>query len=594
MSENTTMDVLEELHDQALLADIDWHFARLIARFDAERPEVALGAALASVRTRGGHVCLDLRNCAGRPIAESLDAATVAEREVPAYSLPPLATWRSALLASPVVAGPGCEEERPLALDVQGRLYLARYREAKRSVASRLVAMAEVVDTPAGLGAKLDRLFDPGDDEKRRAARAVLQRRLSVVTGGPGTGKTTLAARLIALFLDLDLAKPDRIALVAPTGKAATRLQESVASQIKELAKTNDALGDYEAKASTVHRLLYRARRGELPVDAVILDEASMVDLALMSRLVNHMPADARLVVLGDANQLASVQPGAVLGDLCTAAGVSNSPLQGCVLKLTESHRFNKDGGIGRLAQAIVSGDSDLAWTAMNDAEEARIEWRPLADAQAFESLAASHAAESWVPCLRDPGRSPFPKLRVLCAHRHGPFGTVRFNRLVEAELRRRGVVGRETFYPGRPIVVTRNDRATDLSNGDTGVVVGRGEDRRVWFPDLEFRDGGRFEVSPARLPEHESFFALTVHRAQGSEYDEVAFVPGPVDSPVTTRELFYTAVTRAREKVIVFGDQKGIVAAVARATERVGGLEFGSARRLPPPGRGTKVRRTR
>lgn len=168
----------------------------------------------------------------------------------------------------------------------------------------------------------------------------------------------------------------------------------------------------------------------------------------------------------------------------------------------------------------------------------------------------------------------PFPTRRVLCGHRRGPFGTYRFNRLVEAELRQLGLVGRDEFYRGRPIIVTRNDGAAGLSNGDTGVVVDHEDGKRVWFPDLTKPDGQPFEVSPARLPDHDSFFALTVHRAQGSEYDEVAFVPGPADSRVVTRELFYTAVTRARNKVTVYGGQENVAAAVERSTNRTGGLE--------------------
>ena len=568
------IEFLEELRDQDLIADIDWHFARLMARFDGhQRPEVALAAALASVQTRRGHVCLDLA-CAGGPLAAVLEDASPGDRPIPCHTLPELAEWRHSLLASPVVAGPGCDGQAPLVLDDAGRLYLARYRRAESDVAERLIEMAGASDRLAGIDAKLDLLFDKDDQDQRRAAEAVLRRRLCVITGGPGTGKTFVAARVIALLRHLGLARLDRIALVAPTGKAAARLQESVSAQIESLAATVSALADYRANASTVHRLLFQARGGRLPVDAVILDEASMVDLALMSRLVDVLPDDARLVVLGDANQLASVQPGAVLGDLCAAAEVSGSPLGGCVLALTKSRRFAKDSGIGRLADAIVSGNATGVLDALNDARDSRTELRPMADARAFDRLAVNHALESWAPCLEDPREVPFPKLRVLCAHRHGPFGTHRFNRLVENELRQRGLVGREEFYRGRPIIVTRNDRATALSNGDTGIVVDEGDSRRVWFPDLKRPDGERFEVSPARLPEHDSFFALTVHRAQGSEYDEVAFVPGPAESRVVTRELLYTAVTRARNKVVIFGGEDGVTDAVARSTVRVGGLE--------------------
>ena len=575
------IELLAGLHEQELIADIDWHFARLIARFDGhERPEVALAAALASVQTRRGNVCLDLGRCAGGSLAAVLEDPLV-DRPITPYTLPDLDSWRGSLLASPVVAGPDSQREAPLVLDDAGRLYLSRYRRAETSVAVRLAEMARARDRMPGVDARLDRLFEAKDMDQRSAVDAVLRRRLCVVTGGPGTGKTFVAARIIALLLDMRLAKPDRIALAAPTGKAAARLQDSVSKQMADLAQKIPAIRDYQVDASTVHRLLFRARNGSLPFDAVILDEASMVDLPLMSRLVGVLADDARLVVLGDANQLASVQPGAVLGDLCAAAATPGSPLAGCVRALTVSRRFEKQSGIGRLADAIVAGDAARAFGALTDEPDVQTELQPLAGVRGFERLATRHAVESWVPCLENPCKSPspFPARRILCAHRHGPFGTHRFNRLVETELRQRGLVGREEFYPGRPIIVTRNDPATRLSNGDTGIVVDDGDGRRVWFPDLKQPDGERFEVSPARLPDHDSFFALTVHRAQGSEYEEVGFVPGSPDSRVVTRELFYTAVTRARTKVVVYGDEEGVAAAVARSTERVGGL----ASRLTP-----------
>lgn len=569
------IEFLEELHDQDLIADIDWHFARLIARFDGnERPQVALAAALASVQTRRGHACLDISACAGGPLASVLEDTGFVDRQIPPHVLPPLDDWRDSLLASPVVAGPDAEMEAPLILDDAGRLYLSRYRNAETGAAVRFVEMARVRTDVPGIKAKLDSLFGSQDFDQRRAAEAVLRRQLCVVTGGPGTGKTFVAARVIALLLDLSFAKPDRIALAAPTGKAAARLQESVSMQIVDLAEKIPALRNYQVGASTVHRLLYQTRGGRLPVDAVILDEASMVDLALMSRLVGVLPDDARLVVLGDAHQLASVQPGAVLGDLCAAAAIPGSPLDGCVQALTKSRRFDQQSGIGHLADAIVAGDVAAVVGALTDERNPQTELRPLTDAGEFERLAQRHAVESWAPCLENPLGTPFPGRRVLCAHRHGPFGMHRFNRLVEAELRQRGLVGGEEFYRGRPIIVTRNDRVTGLSNGDTGVVVDDGDGRRVWFPELKRPDGERFEVPPARLPDHDSFFALTVHRAQGSEYDEVAFIPGPAESRVVTRELIYTAVTRARNKVVIFGGEDGVTDAVARSTVRVGGLE--------------------
>ena len=571
---------IDALHDAGLLLDIDRAFAELIAECDGRgRDEVALAAALASARCRAGHVYLDLPRFAGGAVGDALDAPAGEGTE----AAPELGAWRAVLLDSPAVAAPGTAAPRPLVLDERDRLYLARFRSAERRVAEGLLALAaRRGDVGTGVDELLDALFPEPDGARRAAAHTALERGLCVVTGGPGTGKTTLAARLIALLVGAGLARSDGVRLAAPTGKAAARLQEAVRGQMAELAAVVPALDGFVAGASTVHRLLSRLRwrSGALPCDALVLDEASMVDLTLMSRLLGALPEGARLIVLGDADQLASVQPGAVLGDLCAAARPTDAPLASCVVALTESFRFDPKGGIGRLAAAIVAGDGDAALEALRDAGDGATALRPIRDAEAFARLASNHATEAVAPVVRalraGEADAAFPKARILCAHRTGPFGAERFNRLVEDRLRvARVVPAGETFYPGRPIIVTRNDPLTGLSNGDTGVVVRRDGVVRVWFPEVG-GPGERFEVAPARLPEHESFFALTVHRAQGSEYAEVAFVPGAADSRVLTRELFYTAVTRARTKVTVHGAAAAVLAAVERRTERAAGLELG------------------
>ena len=465
---------------------------------------------------------------------------------------------------------------------------------------------------PDRLEAALDRFF-PGTaprDPIRVAARTAVYRRLCVVSGGPGTGKTTVAATIVALLIELGLAVPGRIALAAPTGKAAARLQEAVRGRHRALASLAPALEGYEAQATTVHRwLLRRGRndRGGLPVDALILDEGSMVDLTLMARVLAALPDGARLVVLGDASQLASVQPGAVFADLDRAgadaeAGIgagragtggmpvrASSSLAPCVVELVRNWRFDEAGGLGRLAAAVVRGDAPAVVAALRDPSDDATELRPLPDADRFERLATRFADERFAPALRamqalrEPGDgagSP-ASFRVLCAHRIGPFGAGRFNQSVERRLRALGLVrGNDTFYPGRPILVTRNDLRTGLSNGDTGIVLRDAAGRiRVWFPELDDSEGQPRLVAPARLPPHESFFAVTVHRAQGSEYDEVAVVLGPADSRVATRELLYTAVTRARRRVVVYGSEESVGAAAERVTERSSGLRDALAR---------------
>ena len=597
-----TVPLLDRFLRQGRIADIDRHFGALAAEIDGrDGPEaaVAVAAALASHWARAGHVCLPLSEVAGRgwPLPGG-------------EPLPAFEPWIEALAASPAVARPGMEERRPLFLDRRGRLYLDRFRAAEQETAAGLLRLAEaVVPAPDGAQAEaaLDRLFpesDPRNARPRAAARAALRHRLCVVSGGPGTGKTTTVAAIVALLVGLGEANPGRVALAAPTGKAAARLQEAVRREIREgrgerapLAAEVPAVAAFPAEASTVHRLLVRAGGGPLPVDVLVLDEASMVDLTLMARVLAALPDTARLVLLGDASQLASVQPGSVFADLCQAGREASSPLAPCVIELVHNWRFRETGGIGRVAAATVRGDAAAALAALTaraaDASDTA-GFQPLTDPAAFERLARRLAEEWFAPALSaarkragppgggdsdgggggdgDDSAQPF---RVLCAHRVGPFGAERFNRLVERRLRTLGLAqANDPYYPGRPILVTRNDPRTGLSNGDTGVAVRDTDGRaRVWFPELCGADGGPRLVAPARLPPHESFFALTVHRAQGSEYDEAAVVLGPAESRVATRELLYTAVTRARRRVVVHGSEESIAAAVGRVTARASGL---------------------
>ena len=675
---------VDELLEQGDLADIDRHFAAMIADLDGgDGPELPLAAALASAWTRDGHACVALPDVAGREWPRA-----------GAVRLPELDAWVGVLRASPMVCGPEDAGGRPLVLDDRGRLYLQRLWAAERAVAAGLRGLAVdmasgpggdetstvsrgasqpeeggsvsnpahtaggdgaprgSVPAPAGawfdpatLEVELDRFFPDAasDDPVRVAARTAVCRRICVISGGPGTGKTTVAAAIVALLLDLRLVAPGRIALAAPTGKAAARLQEAVRGRHRELVSRAPSLEGYEAQATTVHRWLLGRERGgrsPRPVDALILDEGSMVDLSLMARVIAALPARARLVVLGDASQLASVQPGAVFADMCRAgaarvatgsaraatgsgnegigpgtgipegagAGIgavsrpvedasarasssassppsspAPSPLASCVITLERNWRFDPKGGVGRLAAAVVRGDASAAVAALADPSDDAIELHALPDAGRFERLATHFADERFAPALREmralrvpgEGSTPLSSFRVLCAHRVGPFGAVRFNRLVERRLRALDLVrGSDVFYPGRPILVTRNDPRTGLSNGDTGIVLRDAAGRRqVWFPELDDPKRGPRLVAPARLPPHESFFAVTVHRAQGSEYDEVAVVPGPAESRVATRELLYTAVTRARRRVIVYGSEESVRAAVGRATDRSSGL---------------------
>ena len=602
---------LEALNRHGVLADIDRYFALLMTKLGAD-DDVALAAATASAMHRAGHTCLELRN-GGRRIADLVerpDSGPSAQLpdELAEARLPGRATLEDSLTASPVVGTGEATEVRPLVLD-RDRLYLHRLFAAEGRLAERMLALARQNSQKpalrAGCGPEGPRTqFPPrkllagshdsdvttehvtgrvfAEDEDRTeeataAIRAALRRRLCIVTGGPGTGKTTLAAKLIAVLVAGGAAEPRRIGLAAPTGKAASRLQESVRGKMDEKPLNQVRhLRDFPVEARTIHRLLADRSRPLARLQALVVDECSMADLSLMVRLVTALPEECRLVLLGDANQLSSVEPGSVFSDLCKAG--SNGPLAPCVTTLTKNYRFRADSGIGRLATAVVAGDAGGALGVLRDALDDKTELRPLETEAAFDDFARQSAAE-WAKHMaaleaHPEGTPPFPAHRILCSHRRGPFGIARFNRLVErrlAELGRRSAD--DEFYVGRPIIVSRNDRQTGLSNGDTGVVLPDKEGgRTVWFPDLD-RDQERYLVTPSRLPQHESFFTLTVHRAQGSEYDEVIFIPGDAASRVNTKELFYTAVTRARKKVTVLATEPAVRAAVMRTTSRATGL---------------------
>ena len=587
MTQTPATEILDDLCAAGALADIDRAFAAFVAELAGDQALAPI-AAVASAAHRAGHVCLELSECAGQRLVEALNtlprgdanraAGALSERAVRAR-LPALESLLRMLRHSAVVAVPSAAAApRPLVLDGE-RLYLQRLFVAERELAAGLRALVADEPTTTASEALLRQLF-PDDGEAAAAARIAASQRLCIVSGGPGTGKTTLAARIVALLVGSGLAAPRRVALAAPTGRAAARLQESVAARLADLAPTVPTLATYAPRATTLHRLLQEDAAPSL--DALVVDECSMVDLALGTRLLTALPERARLVLLGDAAQLASVQPGAVFSDLCAAGAAARSPLARCATRLERSRRFDPKGGIGRLAAAVVSGNPAATASALADADESQIKRQPLAGPEAFDRLAQQYASDYCLPVMRalraaaEPTvLQPFPGRRVLCAHRRGAFGADRFNRLVERRLRQLlAIAGNDEFYEGRPIIVSRNDQQTGLANGDTGVVV-RGEDgsRTVWFPDLTTPDGANFVLSPARLPEHESFFALTVHRAQGSECDEVAFVPGPAESPVNTRELFYTAITRARRAVVIHASDADIRASTARATARTTGL---------------------
>lgn len=522
------------------------HFSRFLGKED---PLGEQAAALAALATQAGHVCADLDCEAGwGHWAAELDAAARAD-------------WRARLPSLEIVGT--ADDWTPLVWDGR-RLYLRRYFEYERRVAADLLARSAA---PAALDASdearlAERFADAG---QRAAARIALTHRLALIAGGPGTGKTHTLARIIGL---LQLSHPGlRIALAAPTGKAAARMGEALRAAGVEVA----------AGARTVHRLLgVRAagngfrhhRERPLAVDVLVVDEASMIDLSLMAHLLDALPAAARLILLGDRDQLAAVEAGAVFADLC------DSPrLASCVAPLTTSFRFGADSGIGRLAERLRAGDAAGA-LAQLQAGQGDLDWVAQGDQRALID-AAREGYRDFRQGVAE-GLAPpelfarFDRFRVLCAHRQD---AAALNRALGS-----GALGSAGMRPaaGTPIMVLRNDALLRVFNGDIGLVLPDPADGQLkcCFPGDAGNTGNAWRWIPLqRLPEWEPAWAMTVHKSQGSEFGEVLLALPDSISPVATRELVYTGVTRAKRRVTLRGGAEVLGAAIERRAERMSGL---------------------
>jgi exodeoxyribonuclease V alpha subunit len=568
------------------LAPLDAAFAATIARLGGEsRPEVLLAAACTSRQVSAGHPCLDLERLIARATLPTDSGETV-----PAPTWPELGSWRAALRSSPLVSD-GSGAPRPLVLDDGGRLYLHRYWTHQEVLAgalrSRLEARGRTIDE-ALLAEGRGRLFparhgaDPGAELPRLAAERAVRQSFCVVSGGPGTGKTTTVVKILALLVEQaeSAGRRFRAELLAPTGKAAMRLSEAIRAAKADLAcrpEVRDAIPD---ETRTIHRALgaygttgTRFRRGPekpLAADLVLVDEASMVDLALMARLLSALPADAQVVLLGDRHQLASVEAGSVLGDICS---LDPSP----VVFLTRSHRYDPRSGIALLAEAVQQGDADAALALLASPDHPDVERVDPATDGPGQALVADAVAgyRPYLAATDAEGRlDALARFRVLCAHRRGPHGVERANQLVEDALVQARLIDRQgPTYAGRPLLVTRNDYALQLFNGDVGVIVAEEDDpsrRRAVFRTAE---GPLRRLSAARLPPHETVFAMSIHKSQGSEFDEIAVLLGEPESPLLSRELLYTAITRARRRVRLHATAAAIAAAIRRPIERSSGL---------------------
>ena len=536
---------MSELH--TFLADerfttLDRSLARHLAAQAPASRWVGHAAALLSSLLRRGHLCLDLSQCPSDPFE-----AAAALQPWPSFT-----SWRDDLLASGLVAQqPG--EFKPLVLDAAGRLYLHRYHEYERDLAARILERLDA--TPS--------------------------RRFMVIAGGPGTGKTTTVVRvLVALLTET----PElRISLAAPTGKAAHRMQQSIAAQLANLPIDEALRERIPRSASTLHRLL--GARGDsaffrhdadrpLDSDVVIVDESSMVDLPLMAKLFAALRPEARIILIGDPDQLASVEVGSVLADITAAATRLGSALD----TLRKPWRFAADSGIGALCAAIRSGDADRTLEVLEGTEYPDVILKPLPAAEALgKALSGTSIMATYREALQCDDAAArlaaFETARILCATRGGPAGTTRINDTVRDLLASEELIDpRSALYHGAPLVVLRNDYGLQVFNGDSAVLHRTDDDARL-HACFRTGSGELRRVLAARLPEHAPLYAMTVHRSQGSEFDHVLVVLPPRESPILTRELLYTAVSRARKSVTVWADPTLIRYACLRRVQRASGL---------------------
>ena len=599
-------------------------FGKRVARWAREQGAPAAAAALVqraaawvSQATSDGHSCMALAD-----LAASFNAGGT-----------PLdiAALRSLLMESRVVGPAQAPDSLPLILDDE-RLYLHRYFDYECRLASSLAARgAEPGGAPAAstlsppLLALLDRLFaaqapEPeAPDWQKIAAITALLGRLTIVSGGPGTGKTTTVVNLLACLLEAD--PHCRIALTAPTGKAAARMTEVIRQRAGHLPDTLRAR--LPQQSSTIHRLLgslpngeFRHHAGnELAIDVLVVDEASMLDLALAVHLIEAVPTRARVILLGDKDQLAAVESGAVFSELSARpafsaqrldalsrlAGVAPQRLRAlrqhpptaadpphgledCVVWLRRNYRFAAGSAIGLLAAATKDGDVGRVLARLKDPSDRCLVWidegGSVPSPQAVHALLDGYAL--YIEAVRNHAAEPkviaaaFARFRVLCAMRDGPWGVHALNQRVSSHCRRvlqhpldPGL--RSEWYPGRPVMVLRNDPVLALFNGDIGLVLPDAQGvLQVYFPA---EGGGCRAIAPARLPDHETAFAMTVHKSQGSEFDEILLVLPAEKNRILTRELLYTAVTRARHRLVIAADATVLATTVETATQRVSGL---------------------
>ena len=578
---------IKQLYKQGIFSELDIYFAKFILTLAqcAHHEELLLGSVLVSHLTAQGHTCLDLTVWADQWFP------AFPEPGINTLHCPLLAPWLAALQNCSVVGHPG--DYAPLILD-QYRLYLYRYWDYEQQLATQIRVRTNQQYGYINYGileAGLSHLFPNENqsivDRQQQAALTALLHHFSVISGGPGTGKTATIIKIIVLLLEQNLNL--NIALAAPTGKAAARLQETLKQTLSHLNCADEIKSVMPREAYTIHRLLSKSSNSSLipsddsswlPYDVIIIDEASLVDLALMTQLAQVIPISSRWILVGDKDQLASVEAGTVLGDICEASCSSPSHFrQDQIVFLDKSYRFGENSGIELLAQAVNQGQADKALQILKAENYPEVNWYSLGISENLPIQLLNPIIAHVQLCLLENQPeiilNQLEQIKILCATRWGRYGVVAVNRQVEEELSKRGLIRIEsTWYHGQPIIITRNDYTLKLFNGDIGIIlrdVHSQHKLRAFFPSVE---PGQYRCFwPNRLPEHETVYAMTLHKSQGSEFNQVLILLPPQLSPLFTREWVYTGITRARHRVSLWGNEKVFKEMVSRKMNRVSGL---------------------
>lgn len=605
------------LYEKGYLTSIDVHFSKFITRLSQrDDPDILLAAALVSNATGNGDAYLDLASLAGKPIMLEPNGKS-------STTCPNLFDWLQKLRQNPVVGKPG--EFRPLILDTKNRLYLYRYWEYEKKLSEAILSRIEEdirrIDESI-LKDSLKRLFPQDADNdsiwQQVSALTAAYKRFCVISGGPGTGKTFTVAKILALLLEQEKENNLKILLAAPTGKAAARIGESIKAAKKTLNTRKDVIDAIPSEAYTIHRMLitkpgspyfFHDAENPLKADVVVIDEASMIDLALMSKLMAAVPKDSRLIIIGDKDQLSSVEAGAVLGDIChrdhtnqfskqfllkfeqltgkrvhaaESASKNRLNLKDCMTIFKKNYRFGDDSEIGILSRAVSNGNVDKALSVLKNGSN-QIAWEKIPHPQDLSQVLEKKIISGYSDYLKTENPAAalecFNRFRILCVVKRGPFGINAVNTFAEKVLRRerlippKGSSGNQ-WYRGRPILITRNDYRLGLFNGDMGITLPLpGSAKKDMYVFFSGKSGELRRFPPHRLPEHESVYAMTVHKSQGSEFDHVLFLLPNQDNPVLTRELFYTGITRAIQNVSIWGTEEIIKTTLSRKIERTSGL---------------------